>query len=172
MRSCRLYPDGSEKAAETEKRRLFLELVDKKAKIAFGVLCCLLCCCLFMKPAAADTVAGSAGEKVTPPSIGQEEGAVEGIAFYYHRRYYRQRTSSGERYDPHKLTAAHPTLPLGSKVKVVNLANDRSVVVRVNDRCRRQSYELIDVSQAAAQKLGFYGKGRARVRIVPLSSTP
>ena len=115
-----------------------------------------------MKPAAADTVAGSAGEKVTPPSIGQEEGAVEGIAFYYHRRYYRQRTSSGERYDPHKLTAAHPTLPFGTVVLVTNAQNGRSVAVRVNDRGPFVPARIIDVSKAAAERLDMVAGGCIR----------
>lgn len=93
---------------------------------------------------------------------------VPGIASYYAKRYNGRRTNSGVRYDPEKLTAAHPDLPLGTKVKVINLANDREVVVTVNDRCRKRKFPFIDLSRAAARKLGFYGKGTARVRIVPL----
>ncbi len=61
-----------------------------------------------------------------------------------------------------------PTLPLGTRVKVINLANDRSVVVTVNDRCRSHSFEFIDLSRAAARELGFFGRGMAQVRIVPM----
>jgi rare lipoprotein A len=59
---------------------------------------------------------------------------------------------------------------LGTRVKVVNLANDRSVVVTVNDRCRKQRFEFIDLSQAAARELGFFGKGVAWVRIIPIAT--
>jgi rare lipoprotein A len=97
----------------------------------------------------------------------QEQEGTEGKAYYYAKRYEHRKTSSGTRYNPRKLTAAHPDLPLGTKVKVVNLANDRSVMVTINDRCRRHSFAFIDLSQAAARKLGFYGKGMARVRIIP-----
>jgi len=154
-------------------RGVYRSIVNKMSKIAFGSLCGLLCLFLFMTPVKADTATRTAGGTTAPPpAMAGEEGAVEGMAYYYHRQYYRQRTSSGARYDARKLTVAHPTLPLGAKVKVVNLANERSVVVTVNDRCRKRSFELIDVSQAAARKLGFYGKGHVRVRIIPLAAAP
>jgi len=147
--------------------------VNKIIKIACGGLCGLLCVLLLMTPGRAEPATPAEREKATPPAVAvREEGATEGVAYYYHRRYYRQRTSSGARYDARKLTAAHPTLPLGSKVKVENLANGRSVVVTVNDRCRKRSFEVIDMSQAAARRLGFYGKGHTRVRIVPLAASP
>jgi rare lipoprotein A len=97
----------------------------------------------------------------------QERDGTEGKAYYYAKRYQNRKTSSGARYNPRKLTAAHPDLPLGTKVKVVNLVNDRSVMVTINDRCRKHSFEFIDLSQAAARKLGVYGKGMTRVRIIP-----
>ena len=68
-----------------------------------------------------------------------------------------------------KLTAAHPGLPMGSKVKVVNLANDQEVVVIVNDRCRKKKGPHIDLSRAAARKLGYIGKGMAKDRIIRLA---
>ena len=91
----------------------------------------------------------------------------KGIASYYAKRYNGRKTYSGERYDPEKLTAAHPDLPLGTRVRVVNLANNREVVVRVNDRCRTKKFPFIDLSRAAAQKLGFLGKGITKVKIIP-----
>jgi rare lipoprotein A len=98
----------------------------------------------------------------------QEPEGIEGKAYYYAKRYNNRRTSSGATYNPRKLTAAHPDFPLGTRVKVVNIANNRSVVVTVNDRCRKHSFEFIDLSQAAARQLGFFGKGTARVRIIPI----
>jgi len=61
------------------------------------------------------------------------------------------------------MTAAHPTLPMGTKVKVVHLGNSNEVIVTVNDRCRKRRYPTIDLSHAAAKELGFLGKGTARV---------
>ncbi|MEI7639169.1 MAG: septal ring lytic transglycosylase RlpA family protein [Syntrophus sp. (in: bacteria)] len=101
-------------------------------------------------------------------AVVEEQEGVEGKAYYYAKRYNKRKTSSGAIYNPRKLTAAHPTIPLGTRVKVVNLANDRSVVVTVNDRCRKHSFEFIDLSQAAARQLGFFGKGMARVRIITI----
>jgi len=106
-------------------------------------------------------------EQASSAAAEKQEG-VEGRAYYYAKRYNKKRTSSGALYNPRKLTAAHPTIPLGTRLKVVNLSNKRSVVVTVNDRCRKHSFEFIDLSQAAAQELGFFGKGMARVRIIPV----
>jgi rare lipoprotein A len=75
------------------------------------------------------------------------------------------KTASGELYDMNKLTAAHRTLPFDSRIKVTNLRNGREVTVRVNDRGPNVPGRLLDLSKAAAQKLGFIGSGQARVRL-------
>ncbi|MCX5849953.1 MAG: septal ring lytic transglycosylase RlpA family protein [Deltaproteobacteria bacterium] len=91
---------------------------------------------------------------------------AEGIARYYAKRYNGRRTTSGEIYSPKKLTAAHPTLPLGTRVKVINLANDKSVIVKINDRCREHEEVFIDLSRQAARQLGMMKQGKANVRII------
>ena len=111
--------------------------------------------------------AGSTTQEAAVQEVA-EKGGVEGIASYYAKRYNGRRTNSGSRYDPNKLTAAHPTLPHGTRVRVINLANDKEVIVTVNDRCRPRKQPFIDLSRAAAQQLGFLGKGTARVRIIPI----
>jgi rare lipoprotein A len=88
-------------------------------------------------------------------------------ATYYAKRFAGRRTASGEIYDHDKLTAAHTSLPFGTRVRVVNLANGRAVVVIVNDRCRPRKAPFIDLSRSAARELGFLSTGRARVRIIP-----
>lgn len=108
----------------------------------------------------------STAQSVAPPTT--EQHGVEGVASYYAKRYNGRKTNSGARYDPKKMTAAHPTLPLGTQVRVVNLANNQEVIVTVNDRCRHRKHPFIDLSRAAAHKLGFLGQGIARVRIIPL----
>jgi rare lipoprotein A len=75
------------------------------------------------------------------------------------------KTASGERCDPNALTAAHPTLPFGTKVKVENLKNGRSVVVRINDRGPFVGGRIIDLTRAAAARLGFIRAGTAKVRL-------
>lgn len=82
------------------------------------------------------------------------------------------RTASGERANPNTLTAAHRTLPFGSKVKVENLKNGRSVVVRINDRGPFTGGRVIDVTRAAANSLGFVRAGTAKVRLTVLGPTP
>jgi rare lipoprotein A len=76
-----------------------------------------------------------------------------------------RKTSSGAIYNPKKLTAAHPTLPLGTRVKVVNLANNKSVIVTVNDRCREHEEAFIDLSREAARQMGMMRQGKANVRM-------
>jgi rare lipoprotein A len=78
------------------------------------------------------------------------------------------KTASGEAMDGEALTAAHPSLPFGSKVSVANLDNGRSVVVRINDRGPFSEGRIIDVSRAAAEKLGMIGTGVARVSVNPV----
>ena len=88
-----------------------------------------------------------------------------GVASWYGRRFHGNRTASGEKYDMYAMTAAHPTLPIPSYVRVTNLANGRNVVVRVNDRGPFHAARIIDLSYAAAHKLGFIQAGSARVEV-------
>jgi rare lipoprotein A len=88
-----------------------------------------------------------------------------GIASWYGRRFHGAPTSSGEPYDMYAMTAAHPTLPIPSYARVTNAANGRSVVVRVNDRGPFHSDRIIDLSYAAAWKLGYAEAGSARVEV-------
>jgi len=88
-----------------------------------------------------------------------------GIASYYGRAFQGRITASGEPYDADKLTAAHRTLPFGTRLRVTNLANGREVVVRVNDRGPNRVERMIDLSWQAAQKLQFGHLGLTRVRI-------
>lgn len=89
----------------------------------------------------------------------------EGLASWYGRRFHGKKTASGERYDMYAMTAAHPTLPIPSYVRVTALNNGKSVVVRINDRGPFHSSRVIDLSYTAAHKLGYLGKGHARVRV-------
>ncbi len=93
---------------------------------------------------------------------------AEGFASYYAKRFEGRRTTSGHRYHPEKMTAAHYTLPLGTVVRVVNPATLQEVHVTVNDRCARKPFPFIDLSRAAAKKIGLWGKGKIRVVIIPL----
>ncbi|MBS0335737.1 MAG: septal ring lytic transglycosylase RlpA family protein [Proteobacteria bacterium] len=92
-----------------------------------------------------------------------------GIASWYGRRYNGQKTSSGEIYDMYAMTAAHPTLPIPSYARVTNLANGRSVVVRVNDRGPFHSDRVMDLSYVAAYRLGYVQAGSALVEVESLA---
>ena len=90
---------------------------------------------------------------------------VRGTASWYGRRYHGLKTSSGEIYDMYAMTAAHPVLPIPSYARVTNVANMKSVVVRINDRGPFHSDRLIDLSYTAAYKLGVLGGGKAVVEV-------
>lgn len=97
------------------------------------------------------------------PALALERNTGDtGTARWYGSRHHGSRTASGESFDRTKLTAAHPTLPLGTWVRVTNLANDRSVVVRISDRCGCRG-TLIDLSEAAARVIGMGGTARVRM---------
>src|SRR5262245_42830616 len=91
-----------------------------------------------------------------------------GIASFYHPSLNGQTTANGEIYDDQKLTAASRTLALGTRVRVTNLGNRKSVVVTVNDRGPYVGGRIIDLSRRAARTLDFVGAGTTRVRVVPL----
>jgi rare lipoprotein A len=92
----------------------------------------------------------------------------QGLASWYGRDFHGKKTSSGEIYDMHAMTAAHKTLPMGTLVKVTNKDNGREAVVRINDRGPFVRGRIIDVSYAAAKRLGLVNTGTAPVRIEAL----
>jgi rare lipoprotein A len=97
-----------------------------------------------------------------------EEGpgyVAEGLASWYGDDFHGRRTANGEIYDMEGLSAAHPTLPMPSYVRVTNLGNRRSIILRVNDRGPYHPNRVVDVSKRAAHMLGFRGNGVARVRV-------
>ena len=93
---------------------------------------------------------------------------MTGIASYYGGKFHGRRTASGEIFNKNAMTAAHRSLPFGTKVKVTNLRNGRTVLVRVNDRGPHVRGRIIDLSQAAAKKIGL--KGLVRVKLEVLKS--
>ncbi len=89
-----------------------------------------------------------------------------GLATWYGGRFHGRKTASGEIFDMNKLTAAHKTLPLGSRVSVENPQNGRSVIVRINDRGPFSDTHIIDLSRAAARAIGMKGSMRLRVKSI------
>lgn len=141
-----------------------------KYRSLLRIVACLFALLVIALPVQAEelkTPGGQAGTQIVSSNAKEAEGKV-GKATYYANRYNGRRTSSGAIFDQRKMTAAHPTIPHGTRVKVQNLANNKSVVVTVNDRCRKRSFEIIDLSRTAARDLDIIRQGVATVRITPL----
>jgi rare lipoprotein A len=90
---------------------------------------------------------------------------ITGSASWYGGQFHGRKTANGERYDMNELTAAHKTLPFGTKVRVTNERNGRAVVVRINDRGPFVGKRVIDLSRGAAQAVGMISQGVARVKL-------
>ena len=105
----------------------------------------------------------TSGQKITKSH--KAKAYQVGTASWYGEQFQGKQTASGEPFDMHDFTAAHPSLPLGSLVKVTNLRNGKAVVVRINDRGPVVEGRIIDVSYTAAQALGFKERGVQRVRL-------
>jgi rare lipoprotein A len=118
-------------------------------------------------PSSPETRKASPLAKLSAPL--QPTIAETGLASWYGRGFHRKLTASGEVFNQEKFTAAHRILPWGSRVKVINLANGKSVEVRINDRGPFGKGRVIDVSQAAARVLDMLGSGVTRVRVEWLS---
>ncbi len=96
-------------------------------------------------------------------------GTHVGIASYYADKFHGRKTANGERFDQSALTAAHKTLPLGTKVRVTSTKTGKSVVVRINDRGPFIKGRVIDLSRRAAKELGMIKRGLAKVRVEVIS---
>jgi len=104
------------------------------------------------------------GKKATTPQYG--------TASFYSDKFNGRKTANGEIYDSKRMTAAHNTLPLGTWIKVTNLSNKKSVVVKVNDRLHPKNPRLVDLSRAAAKQLGYISKGITKVKVDVLGKNP
>lgn len=126
-----------------------------------------------MLPGASAWAERSAGPDVADIAGAIERGIVtaqEGVVSWYGAQFQDRKTASGERFDAAGMTMAHPSLPFGTHVKVTNLRNGRSVVVRVNDRGPFVGKRIADLSQAAAAEIGMMRRGLARARIEVLGA--
>lgn len=116
----------------------------------------------------------AAGIFVVPDGVAQQSFTVVkevvGRASWYGARFHGKETASGEAFDMRELTAAHRTLPFGTRVRVTNEANGRSVVVRINDRGPFGERRIIDLSRKAAELIGLKSKGVGRVKLEVLES--
>lgn len=104
-------------------------------------------------------------ETRTPATTGRVLLTLEGVASYYAEDFHGKLTSNGETYDMNGLTAAHRTFPFGTKVRVTNLENNKSVIVRINDRGPFKEGRIIDLSRGTAGQIGLIPTGTTRVKL-------
>jgi rare lipoprotein A len=119
----------------------------------------------------AQSLADSAPESSSPLKANATDPVeaaplARGQASWYGQRFHGKRTASGERFDMHAFTAAHRSLPFGTRVRVRSLATGREVVVRINDRGPAQRSRVIDLSWAAARELGVHKRGVSQVELL------
>lgn len=95
-----------------------------------------------------------------------------GVASFYSNKFNGRKTANGEIFSQQKLTAAHNSLPLGTYVRVTNLRNGRTVIVKINDRLHHRNKRIIDLTRAAANKLSFIKSGLTRVKLEVLGKKP
>ncbi|UVE18543.1 septal ring lytic transglycosylase RlpA family protein [Pseudomonas sp. LS44] len=123
-------------------------------------LLCLVACAVLL--------AGCSTNPFGTDSSSLGDYRAEGKASYYGKRHHGKKTASGERFNQNALTAAHRSLPFGTRVQVTNLNNDKTVVVRINDRGPYARGRIIDVSRQAAEQLGMLRAGVVPVRVQSL----
>lgn len=140
--------------------------ISPKCLYMAGKLCTIFfLVCLFVQPSHSQTVS-----KKRTTTITRKDYVKYGVASYYARKFEGRRTASGEKYTGAKYTAACNVLPLRTWIKVTNLRNKKTVVVRVNDRLHYKNPRLVDLSYAAAKQLAFTGHGVVRVKVEVLKN--
>ena len=143
--------------------------VKTKSNFRFPIRSIALVLTLAATGAAVQATANSSVGKGTPSDkkahVTKPKWYQFGKASWYGREFQGHRTASGEAFDFHMLTCAHRTLPIGTLLRVTNLGNRRSIMVRVNDRGPVPAERIIDLSFAAARSLGFNGRGNAHVKL-------
>jgi rare lipoprotein A len=130
------------------------------------ILTCLIFLILYTYGASAQT---SQRVQVSSKNI---PDALYGTASYYANKFEGRLTANGEVFNQQKMTAACNVLPLGTWIKVTNLNNGRSVIVKVNDRLHYKNKRLVDLSKIAAKKIGYTSGGLTKVKVEPLAKKP
>jgi rare lipoprotein A len=129
----------------------------------------LFLCTTLIFFASATAQVGS-GDREKPDTLEKKQEAkkpriIYGVASYYADKFNGRETANGEIYDGKKMTAACNQLPLGTWIRVTNLINNRSVIVKTNDRLHIKMKRVVDLSRAAAEKLGYIGRGLTNVKV-------
>ena len=123
---------------------------------------CVMIAVFFIAPFSVNAQSHPVNDKV---KIKKATRVFYGQASFYANKFNGRRTANGETFDQKKLTCACNVLPLGTWIKVTNLRNSRSVIVKVNDRIHPKMKRIVDLTRAAAQKLGYVSNGLTRVKV-------
>jgi len=148
-----------------------LDFVQHRGRLGRLLLCAILSGCAAVgQPGRLEPAPAQPPPELAPAALhntpgGFEPPAITGIASYYGEQFRGRLTASGEVYNPDALTAAARSLPLGARIRVTNLENGRSVIVRINDRGPYVAGRAIDLSEGAARRIGLIHDGTAKVRI-------
>ena len=143
-------------------------LLDKPLRPKLAVFVTMLTLIQGCSTLSSSVTSRPAQQVVSPPFVKEP---IVGEASWYGPNFNGKRTASGHTFDETKMTAAHRTLPLGSKVKVTNLNNGKFIEVEINDRGPYTKGRIIDLSHAAAKALGIRDEGTARVSIEPVDNS-
>jgi rare lipoprotein A len=142
-----------------------IQFESMKTTILFLTLILLSCVNVVTAQADAGKPGTKAPQKAPAKRVKKTAKIQYGMASFYHSKFQGRKTSSGEKYDQDKMTAAHNGLPLNTWIRVTNIKNGRTVVVKINDRLHHRNERLVDLSRSAASKLGYIGRGIARVKV-------
>ncbi|KGP63940.1 lipoprotein [Legionella norrlandica] len=123
-----------------------------------------LTACMKTKPLGHEIASYKVKGKVYTPLRSAKGYKARGLASFYSKRFHHHKTSNGERYNMYSMTAAHPTLPFNTRLRVKNVKNGRTVVVRINDRGPFYSTRIIDLSYAAASRLGITSSSMVEIQ--------
>lgn len=123
-----------------------------------------LTACMKTKPLGHEIASYKVKGKVYTPLRSAKGYKARGLASFYSKRFHHHKTSNGERYNMYSMTAAHPTLPFNTRLRVKNINNGRTVVVRINDRGPFYKTRIIDLSYAAASRLGITSSAMVEIQ--------
>jgi rare lipoprotein A len=143
-------------------KRGFVSAAERRAPLSRAWLWSLGLLCL-MQSVSAGPVSGQLASAT--PGVAKQVVVATGVASYYADKFHGRTTANGETFDMYALTAAHRTLPFGTKLKVTSLANNRSVLVRINDRGPFVNGRIIDLSLGAAKEIQMIQSGLAPVKL-------
>ena len=147
---------------------IFKSMTERPIRIrssAFLLYSAMLVLLFFLGSGTSRLFAQNTPKAGSPPAGSKAKKVFYGQASFYANKFNGRKTASGEIFDQKKLTCACNVLPLGTWIKVTNLRNGKTVVVKVNDRIHPKMRRVVDLSKAAAQKLGFVSRGLTRVKV-------